>query len=314
MLRPSFVPPPQMRAVGSDPLPRRSGRRPHRRKESGRKAARGRQHQTLRRGLRHFRGIRAGDDGRPGRRGAQPQGASTAGPATMRAKITVLEEAFTGHFPDHHAFLLGTMLSRVDAISADIAAFDAQIEARSPLSRTRWPGSMTSRASARPPRSHHGRGRGGDDPFPTAGHLFSWAGSLPLCRTRPASTRATEPAGTATVTWPGSSARPRRRRRTGTFLGERYRRIARRRGEKRAIVAVGRSILVIVWHLLSDPKPATTTWPRLLRHPIDPERRTQPHPPARSPRLHRHPPARRLTTRKHHPGSAAAPPGSYRDH
>ena len=40
---------------------------------------------------------------------------------------------------------------------------------------------------------------------------------------------------------------------TDTFLGERYRRIARRRGAKRAIVAVGRSILVIVWHLLADP-------------------------------------------------------------
>jgi transposase len=42
--------------------------------------------------------------------------------------------------------------------------------------------------------------------------------------------------------------------RTDTFLGERYRRIARRRGSKKAIVAVGRSILVITWHLLSDPE------------------------------------------------------------
>ncbi|MFG1884339.1 IS110 family transposase, partial [Micromonospora sp. NPDC049102] len=41
--------------------------------------------------------------------------------------------------------------------------------------------------------------------------------------------------------------------RTDTFLGERYRRIARRRGAERAIVAVGRSILTIIWHLLSDP-------------------------------------------------------------
>jgi len=40
---------------------------------------------------------------------------------------------------------------------------------------------------------------------------------------------------------------------TDTFLGDRYRRTARRRGAKRAIVAVGRSILVIVWHLLADP-------------------------------------------------------------
>ncbi|MEX5721868.1 hypothetical protein [Geodermatophilus maliterrae] len=40
--------------------------------------------------------------------------------------------------------------------------------------------------------------------------------------------------------------------RTHTFLDERYRRIARRRGKRRAIVAVGRSILVIIWALLSD--------------------------------------------------------------
>ncbi len=36
-------------------------------------------------------------------------------------------------------------------------------------------------------------------------------------------------------------------------LGARYRRLARRRGKKKALVAVGRSILVIIWHLLSDP-------------------------------------------------------------
>jgi transposase len=41
---------------------------------------------------------------------------------------------------------------------------------------------------------------------------------------------------------------------TDTFLGERYRRMARRRGCKKAIVAVGRSMLVIIWHLLSDPE------------------------------------------------------------
>jgi transposase len=40
--------------------------------------------------------------------------------------------------------------------------------------------------------------------------------------------------------------------RSDTFLGARYRRIARRRGKPRAIVAVGRSLLVIIWHLLAD--------------------------------------------------------------
>ena len=40
---------------------------------------------------------------------------------------------------------------------------------------------------------------------------------------------------------------------TGTFLGERHRRVARRRSSKRAIVASGRSILANAWHLLSNP-------------------------------------------------------------
>ena len=41
--------------------------------------------------------------------------------------------------------------------------------------------------------------------------------------------------------------------RTATFLGERHGRIARRRGKAKAQVAVARSILVIIWHLLADP-------------------------------------------------------------
>src|SRR6059058_3899515 len=44
----------------------------------------------------------------------------------MRAKIGQLEEAFNGHFDHHHAFLLTRMLGRIDAIDADIAAVDAQ--------------------------------------------------------------------------------------------------------------------------------------------------------------------------------------------
>ena len=40
---------------------------------------------------------------------------------------------------------------------------------------------------------------------------------------------------------------------TDTFLGERYRRLVKRRGKLKALVAVARSILVAVWHLLADP-------------------------------------------------------------
>jgi hypothetical protein len=47
----------------------------------------------------------------------------------LRAKLGQLEEAFTGHFSDHHGFLLQTMLSRIDQASADIAELDRKIEA-----------------------------------------------------------------------------------------------------------------------------------------------------------------------------------------
>ena len=40
---------------------------------------------------------------------------------------------------------------------------------------------------------------------------------------------------------------------TSTFLGERYRRIVKRRGKLKALVAIARSILVIIWHLLANP-------------------------------------------------------------
>ena len=65
---------------------------------------------------------------------------------------------------------------------------------------------------------------------------------------------------------------------TGTFLGERYRRIARRRGSKRAIVAIGRSILVIIWHLPADPGAQfRDLGPGFYAARTDPERRKRGH-------------------------------------
>src|SRR2546423_8099714 len=74
--------------------------------------------------------------------------------------------------------------------------------------------------------------------FPTAGHLASWAKLPPGVKESAGKKKGKSSTGHG---------------RTDTFLGERYRRIARRRGTKRAIVAVGRSILIVIWHLLSDP-------------------------------------------------------------
>jgi transposase len=89
--------------------------------------------------------------------------------------------------------------------------------------------------------------------FPTPGHLVSCTRFAPGVRESAGRRKGNATTGHGNPYLPGCWARPRGRRRTNTFLGERYRRIARRRRARRAIVAVGQSILIIVWQLLADP-------------------------------------------------------------
>ena len=88
--------------------------------------------------------------------------------------------------------------------------------------------------------------------FPAPGHLVSRAKFAPRAR-QPAG-RGTAAAGTGNP-WPGGTPgeAATSAARTKTFLASRCKRIARRRGKQRALVAVGNSILTIAWHLLSDP-------------------------------------------------------------
>jgi transposase len=172
----------------------------------------------------------------------------------MRSKIPVLEEALTGHFTDHHAFLARTMIDRIDQVTADIEKVNHAVEeAMTPfrveaerLDEITGIGIISAQELI---------GEIGVDMtrFPTPAHLCSWAKRAPIIKQSAAKTRNGSAgkgnpwlAGTLGEIVVGVS-------RTHTFLGERYRRIARRRGKKRAIVAVSNSILTIVWHLLSDP-------------------------------------------------------------
>lgn len=173
----------------------------------------------------------------------------------MRTKIGRLEEAFNGHFNAHHGFLLTRMLARLDGIDADIAVLDEQIEvylapfAAAAARLDEIPGIGAVAAAIILAEI-------GTDMsvFPTAGHLCSWAKFSPGIQSSAGKTKGTASTGhgnryLALILGEAAIAASR----TDTFLGQRYRRIARRRGNKRALVAVGRSILVIIWHLLTDP-------------------------------------------------------------
>ena len=172
----------------------------------------------------------------------------------MRRKITVPGKAFTGYFTDHHAFLLGRMLARVDAISGDIAGLDARIEEQiAPFVATvarldEVPGINLAAAHAILAGTGLDMAR-----FPTAGHLVSWAKYAPGVKEPAGKKKGKNAAGHGNPHLARALGNAAASARTDTFPGERYRRIARRRGAKKASVAVGRSILVIIWHLLSDP-------------------------------------------------------------
>jgi len=89
--------------------------------------------------------------------------------------------------------------------------------------------------------------------FPTADCLVSWAGLAPVARqSGPRQRKPAKGHGDAYLkaccTQAANGAAN-----TDTFLGERLRRLSRRLGGNKAKCAVGRSILVLIWHLLADP-------------------------------------------------------------
>ena len=89
--------------------------------------------------------------------------------------------------------------------------------------------------------------------FPTPGRLVSWAKLSPQTiqsgpRSHGGRTGKGNPCLKGVLGEAAAAAA-----KTDTFPGERYRRIVKRRGKLKALVAVARSILVIIWHLLACP-------------------------------------------------------------
>ena len=184
----------------------------------------------------------------------------------MRPKRAALKEALTGRFDGHHAELIRMLLDQIDGLSAKIDQLTARVDqlvGQLPEAQTSSRGgaglSVLDRLDEVPGIGLRAAqviiAEIGLDmaQFPTAAHLVSWAKLSPRTiqsgpRSRSGRVGKGNPYLKGVLGEVASAAA-----RTDTFLGQRYRRLLRRRGRQRALVAIARSILVVVWHLLADP-------------------------------------------------------------
>ena len=195
----------------------------------------------------------------------------------MQSKNAALVEALNGRFDAHHGELARMLLDQIDSLSTQIERLTTRIE------------DLIAAIPAAATQIGHDHGDGdpggaGDRPlpaierldeipgiarraaqiilaeigfdmaqFPTAAHLVSWTRLCPRTiqsgpKSRSGRTGKGNPYLKGVLGEAAAAAA-----KTDTFLGQRYRRLVKRVGKLKALVAVARSILVIVWHLLADP-------------------------------------------------------------
>jgi transposase len=194
----------------------------------------------------------------------------------MRSKIPQLTLALTGHFTEHHAFLLEHMLDHIEAQESEIAALDARIEqviapfaAQVDLLCT-IPGVEV--RSAQVIIAEIGIDM---SVFPTPAHLASWAAICPGQRDsagKRGSGKIRKGSKWLRATLVQSAACATRT--DHTYLQARYRRLRTRRGHARAVVAVGHDILVAAYRILDTGQPYLDPGPTPLpRTRADIERR-----------------------------------------
>ena len=201
----------------------------------------------------------------------------------LNAKRAALIEALNGRFDDHHGDLSRLLLDQIDACTDKIDRLTTGIERlvaelpepSPPTDSGPRPTPASDVPVAHDPEVRHLSAveRLDEVPgiaeraaqiiiaevgldmaqFPTPAHLVSWAKLSPQTiqsgpRTKAGKTGKGNRYLKGVLGEVATAAA-----KTDTFLGARYRRLVRRRGKQRALVAVARSILVIVWHLLNDP-------------------------------------------------------------
>jgi transposase len=175
----------------------------------------------------------------------------------MRQKLPQLVQALTGQFQVHQRFLVAQHLAHIDFLDETIERVSGEIAGRMQpveeavmlLDTIPGVGQRTAEAVLAEIGSEMGR-------FPTAAHLAAWAGLAPgnnesAGKRRRGQTRKGSPWLRAALVEAAHAAG----RTKNTYLGAQFRRFLPRKGKKRAAVAVAHSILILIYHLLTQREP-----------------------------------------------------------
>jgi len=182
---------------------------------------------------------------------ADPAALAELAKGRMRSKIPALTEALESRWQPHHTVVARRILAHIDFLDSTIVELsDEIVERLRPFDAlvqlwTTIPGVSTLTAQIMVAEIAVDMGR-----FPTAAHLASWAGVAPASyesagKRRPAGTRH----GSRHLRQALVEAARAASRTKGTFLSARYSRITRRRGPNKAAVAIAHAILVSAWHM-----------------------------------------------------------------